>query len=732
MPANNLKEIRIYSLLKNAYSERILNLSRSIVLAQDAYKISESIGNKSLMGQSLNQLSLYHMINSDFDKSNELSERAIACFKDINDEQGIADAKYNIGSVLYKTDNYHGGLVYLLEAQRIYKKYDDLHKLSKVEKAVGTIYEYIGDPDNAFKTYKSAIKTARKISNLNLESNVFNNLSGFLLKKNKPKVAMDMIEHSIKIKKKTKDYRGLGYALYGRAKIYLETEQYDKAKKDFKEALKIHREFKENMGISMSLSKFGKLYFKTGEFKKAEKVLKQSLEYTRANNISMIQVKNYNLLYLVNKAMANDSESLKYLELYLKEKEAVIFTQTKQVIENYSLINKMNILESDAALQKLEQKAIDKKNKDEKESVKLKQEFLSIMSHEIRTPLNAITTIASILNDKSVGEDKPLLESLQFASYNLINIVNDVLDFTKLDLKKAELELSSTNLNTFCKNIVNLNLGVANHKGLQLSYTSNVPKSNNYLIDQTKITQILSNLISNAIKFTEEGEVSFNVKLKEKGPRKDVLLISVKDTGEGISEENCAKIFDSFSQVKPILTRKQGGTGLGLAIVKKLVSLHGSEIKVKSKLTEGSEFYFEIELEKSTEKLKSKRTNFYELKNKTVLLAEDTPINAMLITRLLSNWSVKVDHVKNGKEAVIMAGKKKYDFILMDIHMPELNGLDATSQIKNTKNRNQTTPIFAITADALTIDDDKKSVLFDDVLLKPIEIDKLFAALAQE
>ncbi len=731
MPTTNLKE-KINTLLESAYSGRTSDLYNSIALAKEALQISETIGDKHLMGESLNQLSLYHMINSDFDRSNKFSERAILCFNEINDERGIADAKYNIGSVLYKTDNYHGGLVYLLEAQRIYKKYDDLHKLSKVEKAVGTVYEYIGDSDNAFITYINAIRTARKISNVNLESNVFNNLSGFVLKKGKAKIAMQMIEHSIKLKKQTKDYRGLGYALYGRAKIYLETERYEESKKDFEEALKIHKEFKENMGASMSLSKLGKLYFKLGEFNKAEKVLQQSLEYTIAYKISMVQVKNYRLLYLVNKANSKNSEALRYLELYLKEKEAVIFTQTKQVIENYSLINKMNILEGDAALQRVEQKAIDKKTKDEKESVKLKQEFLSIMSHEIRTPLNAITTIASILNDKTIGEDKPLLESLQFASYNLINIVNDVLDFTKLDLKKAELELSSTNLNSFCEKVLNLNLSVANNKGLKLNFNSNVPKDNNYLIDQTKITQILSNLISNAIKFTEKGHVDLNVALIKENGTNDTLLVGVKDTGEGISEADSIKVFDSFSQVKPILTRKQGGTGLGLAIVKKLVALHGSKIKLKSKVNEGSEFYFEIELEKSSQKIETKRTNFYELKDKVALLAEDTPINAMLITRLLKNWSVKVDHVKNGKEAVEFAKKKKYDFILMDIHMPELNGLDATSEIKASKNPNQFTPIFAITADALTIDDETKSKLFDDVLLKPIEIDKLFSALARE
>ncbi|WP_452598886.1 tetratricopeptide repeat protein, partial [Pontimicrobium sp. MEBiC01747] len=570
-------------LLEDAYYERTSNIENSIKTANRALKMSKALGNNVYIGKSLNQLALYHMIISDFEQSKNYSKEAISYFSPINDEQGIADANYSIGSIHYKTNNYHVGLKYLLESLRIYRKYNDFPSQSKVEKAIGTIYEYMGDHDNAFKSYKSSIKIARKIPDLNLETNVCNNLSGLLLKKKRPKYAMQVIEHSIKSKKLTNDIRGLGFAIYGRGKVFFAIQEYEKAKADFLTAINIHKDTIENLGASMGLHKLGVLYYKLGRLEEAIDVLEESLQLSLKYNISMIKIKNYHILYLIYKQNGNTEKALKYLEIYLSEKEAVINTQTLKVMEDYDLINKMNKLENEAELQRVKQKNIDKKNRAEKRSVALKQQFLSIMSHEIRTPLNAITTIVSILEKKVKGENKELLDSLQFASNNLINIVNDILDFTKLDSRKAKLELDNSNLYKLCNKIANLHLNVAQSKGLDIVLENNISENQNYLIDETKMTQILSNLINNAIKFTDKGGVTISAELIEEQESYDVIKLSVKDTGEGILEKDITEIFESFSQVKPIMTRKQGGTGLGLAIVKRLVKLHGSQIKVKSK-----------------------------------------------------------------------------------------------------------------------------------------------------
>lgn len=719
-------------LLENAYSGRAFNLPKSIALAKEALEIGKQLKNNHLIGKSLNQLALYYMIISDYENSNKHSKEAIAYFRTIDDEHGIADAKYNIGSVHYKTDNYHKGLLYLIESLRIYKKYGDFKNQSRAEKSIGTAYEYLGDQSNAFTFYKNAVKNARKIPCINLESNVFNNLSGLLLKKNKLAIAMQMIEHSIKLKIQSRDTRGYGFAIYGRGKVHLALGEFKKAESDFLEAIATYKKVVEIMGTCMAFIKLGKLYYKLGELKKAELKTIEGLELSITYNISMTKIKAYHLLYSIYKNSNKNNKSFKYLELYLVEKEATMNTQTQQVIENYNLINKMNVLENEALLQKEKQKIIKKKNEDDQKLVKLQQEFLSVMSHEIRTPLNAMTTIVSILEDQVEGENKKLINSLQFASKNLIHIVNNVLDFTKLDSKKTALELDNTNLNDICSDILNLHAKLASNKNLELVLINEIPKNNNYLLDQTKFTQIITNLIGNAIKFTQKGKITFSLKLESKGENNDTILVSIQDTGNGISKNDRSQIFDSFTQIRPVMTRKQGGTGLGLAIVKKLVKLHGSEINVESKELVGSKFYFSITLEKATTNISKNKPIFNHFTNKVVLLAEDTTINAILIAKVLSKWGIKTEHAKNGKIAVACAKKKKYDFILMDLHMPEMNGIDATKLIRLQNNLNSDTPIFVITADVMLSKNEEDAKLFNDILWKPIEIEKLYAALVKD
>jgi signal transduction histidine kinase/Tfp pilus assembly protein PilF/ActR/RegA family two-component response regulator len=728
----SLNKEQIVSLLDDAYSGRTNNLPRSIELAEKALKVSRKIDDKALIGKSLNQLSLYYMIISDFDQSTKKSEEAVFYFKELNDEQGMADAKYNIASVYYKTNNYHLGLVYLIDALKIYKKCDDLYNQSKVEKAIGTIYEYIGDPYNAFKSYKSSIKVAKKIGDYNLESNVYNNLSGMFLKRQKVKTAMSMIEHSIALKNKTNDIRGLAFAIYGKGKVYYKLGKLKLAEESFLEAIKTHKEMGEKMGTAMALNKLGILYLNLNLYEKAEQIALEGLELSIKYNMSMIKIKNYHLQYLILKKKNDKIKALEYLEHYLREKEAVINTQTLKVIENYDLIGKMKALELEAELQKEKQEIVDKKNRDEEESVRIKQQFLSIMSHEIRTPLNAITTIVSILESQIDNEGNKMLKSLQFASNNLISIVNDILDFNKLDANKAKLEKDPINIKALCTNIFNIYESMANEKGLLLHLKKDFLVDKTYLLDATKITQILGNLISNAIKFTDKGKVELSIKLVREGKKYDRLLFKVTDTGEGISNDDLAEVFVSFSQIKPVMTRKQGGTGLGLAIVKMLVELHDSNIEVKSRVGKGSEFYFELKLEKAIENIIIKKEEYHDLKGRLALIVEDTPMNALLMKKLLSNWGIIADHVANGKLAVDQVKFKKYDFILMDIHMPEMNGFESTKLIRTSDNLNSHTPVFAVTADVMTKTDEGNAYLFNGFLLKPLEIDKLYMALARE
>ncbi len=719
---------RINELLNQAYTSRVNNLTRSVELAEEALKFSRDIDDKSLIGRSLNQLSLFFMILGEYDRSTQTSKEAIRIFEELNDEKGIADAKYNIAGIYYKTDNFHLGLAYLIDCLSIYKKYSDYHNESRAEKSLGTIYEYFGDVNNAIQSYQNAIEAGKKTGDQNLESNVYNNLSGLYLKQNKIDEASELIDRSIEIKTRTGDTRGLAFAIYGRGKVYAAKKLYAKAESDYKESLAIHESMGEKLGLGMALRKLGALYIEMKNLDKAREVILRAIEFGHMHNIVIVKFKCDYLLYQICKIENNPAGALEYLERHFKEKEAVINTQTLKVIENYELITRMKTLEKEAEMQKEKADIIEKKNRAE-ESARVRQEFLSTMSHEIRTPLNAVITITSLLEEKTDPEEKQLLDSLKFASGNLLRIINDILDFTKLDSGKSKLETHQTQFKVLIENICRTYDSLAKEKGLRLSLKMDVDIAESYYVDETKLTQILGNLISNSIKFTDKGNIDIVVEKSGSNQKSDNLVFKVTDTGEGISANNLEEIFNSFSLTKPVTTRKHGGAGLGLAIVKKLIELHGSEIKVSSELGKGSTFSFELQLLKALSIGNSNTDLTSALKGKMALVAEDNEINAYVIRKLLKKWGIVSEHALNGNMAVEMANSKIFDFILMDIHMPEMNGFDAAQMIREIDNLNKKTPIFALTADITASSHEEYVQYFNGFLWKPLQIEKLYDAL---
>jgi signal transduction histidine kinase len=712
----------IISLLEEAYACRTNNLKRSIDLAQKALTMSREASDKGLMAKSLTRISLFSMIMGEYENALLTAEEAIRYFSELNDEKGIADAKYNIAGVYYKTNNYHLGLVNLVDCITIYRKFNDYHNLSRAHKSLGTIYDYFGDEKNAVKTYEDAIKAGQKAGDLNLESNAYNNLSSIYIKRNDIEKAEELIQRAINIKRKTGDIRGLAFSLYGRAKVNMAKKNFKQADVDFNAAIDIHLEMGETLGLGMAYQKLANLYQQMGLFQKSKEILTKGLEFSTIHNIVMLKYKCYFLFYKLFKLEDDPVNALKYLELYHKEKETVINAQTLKVIENYELITQMEANEKKAQLQKAE---IIKKKDIAEQTARVKQDFLSTMSHEIRTPLNAIITIASLLDDKVEKNEQQLVDTLKFSSNNLLMIINDFLDFTKLDAGKAKLEVRPANFRKLFENIKNTYNGLAKEKGINLNLNIDAKVRDHYELDETKTSQIIGNLVTNALKFTESGQVNINVKTLRCDECIDKLLFEVRDTGTGIETDQLENIFDSFFQPQTITTRKQGGTGLGLAIVKKLVGLHGSTIHVNSEVGKGSVFYFSLQLRiaGAPEKIVAKNLDF--LNGKTVLLAEDNLVNAMLIRKLLSNWKMTSEHAGNGIEAIEKSKLKVYDFILMDIHMPEMDGYEATWNIRQAGNPNSKTPVFALTADVTAESHDECLSRFDGFLRKPIEIDKM-------
>ncbi len=723
-----ITESDINQMLDEAHSIRVKDLPQSVVIAQNALRYSKAIAQKSLIAKSLTRLSLYHMISGAFETSITQAQEATEIYEELDDELGLADAKYTIASVYYKSDNLHMGLKYITECLAIYEKHNDYANQAKAYKTLGTIYEFFEDIHKAVQSYEASVKAAEQVKDLNMISNAYNPLSGLLLNQGKVEEASAIIEKSIQLKEQTGDTRGMAFSYYGRGKIYTYTNQFEKAEADFAASLQIHIQAGEKLGQFMTLQKQGVLFRKKGDVENAKAKLLEALDLSETYNMQIIKTRSSRLLYEIYKEEGDLSNALFYFEKYLNYIETSEKNQSQQIITSYNLIHAMEAKALEDKMQLERAEIIEKKNKAEF-LAKTKQEFLSNMSHEIRTPLNAVTTITNLLKERADAEDQKLLESLQFASTNLLLLINDILDFTKIDLGKVKLENRPTPIRSLLNNIKNTYNSLAKEKGLHLILEVGEQLNVAYELDETKLSQILNNLIGNAIKFTNSGSVKICVDKIGENDQLHEIGFKVIDTGVGIPSDFLGELFESFTQPLSVTTKKQGGSGLGLAIVKKLIQLHGSDIHIDTKEGNGSTFYFNIWLqpcESQTEKVIQKNQSLTGLQ---VLLAEDNTINTLVATKLLSKWGIVADCAKDGVEAVQKTTLKKYDVILMDIHMPEMNGYDATVAIRTSNNCNAQTPIFAFTADIM-VKDHSYDQYFNGFLRKPIEIEQLYQAIS--
>ncbi len=723
------EEQKIRDLLTEAQAVRINNLQKSLLLAKDALTLSEQFKQPALQAECLSRLAFYLMINSEYAESISMASKAVEIFEWLADERGVADATYTIATVYYKSDNLHLGLKYLLDCLAIYRKYDDYGSQAKAYKALGTLYEYFGDIENAKISYKAAIEAADRIGDVNMKSNAFNPLSGLYLNENNIEKAMDLIEQSIVLKKETGDTRGLAFAYYGRGKIHIQTNNFYAAEKDLLHSIGIHSEMGERLGLGMAYQKMAVLYMAQEMFERAKEMAVKAFEISETFKVRIIKLKSSFLLYEVCKKLHQPTEALYYLEVNQAEHAFNVHNETQQIVNSYSLIQKMEARALEDRMQLERAEMLEKKTKAEF-AAKAKQDFLSNMSHEIRTPLNAVITITNLLKERSDNEDQQLLESLKFASNNLLMLINDILDFSKLEAGKVSLEKRPSVIRDLLSNIKNTYDSLAKEKGLQLSLVLDDAIENAFEIDEIKLTQILGNLLSNAIKFTDKGSVQ--LKVERVGEKDGVVQLRFKviDTGTGIPANFLSEIFDTFSQPKAITTKKHGGSGLGLAIVKKLVELHESEISIDTKWGKGSTFQFDLLLKPTAHKSFSSRKINPQLKELNVLLVDDNRINVLVASKLLSTWGIVAESAVNGLEAVEKSTSKKYDIILMDIHMPEMNGYDATRQIRLHNNVNCATPVYALTADINANEQKEYAGYFNGFLRKPIEVDQLYKTLS--
>lgn len=380
-----------------------------------------------------------------------------------------------------------------------------------------------------------------------------------------------------------------------------------------------------------------------------------------------------------------------------------------------------------------EQNLIIAKQKAE-EAAMAKQQFLSTMSHEIRTPLNAVIGMTHLLLQEEPREDQlEYLNALKFSGENLLVLINDILDFSKIDAGKVFFEEVSFSIKDLIHGIKQTFIYRTEEKGLKLMVMVEPGIADYVLGDSTRLNQVLTNLIGNAIKFTEKGSVKIEIKLIKETNHQVEIEFSVQDTGIGIPADKLDYIFESFTQAGTDTTRKYGGTGLGLPISKKLLELQNSNLMVESSPGKGSRFFFRLTFKKSRKKSTQVLTmdleeKFARLKGKRILHVEDNVVNQIVAEKLLVKKGMLVEHAENGKVALEKLANNEYDLVLMDLQMPEMNGYEAVKAIRNDKNSSiRSIPIIAITASVMMeVQKQIQEAGMDDYILKPFNPTELY------
>ncbi|MEM6414344.1 MAG: ATP-binding protein [Pseudomonadota bacterium] len=378
------------------------------------------------------------------------------------------------------------------------------------------------------------------------------------------------------------------------------------------------------------------------------------------------------------------------------------------------------------------------------EATRLKSEFLANMSHEIRTPLNGVFGMAQALqNSDLTSEQEEFVGILIDSGQTLLTLLNDILDLSKIEAGKLELAPVEADIRHKLHRISAVHETVASEKGLDFKLMVSPAVPSTLLFDPIRFRQCIDNLVSNAIKFTAKGHIVLSVTSEDLGHQQHKILVAISDSGEGIPEEKQQQIFQAFQQADASTSRRHGGTGLGLAITRKLATLMGGDITLSSTPGEGSTFTLEIVAEavKSThgsiliaeKKSSKKRSSAILPKEMRILVADDNEVNLRVVDLFLTKHGVKTVHAKDGEEVLhALETKGRFDLVLLDIHMPKMDGVEAFKRMRSADQAWSETPVIALTAEAMASDREKYlSMGMQGYLSKPVQQRELLSEIAK-
>ena len=679
-------------------------------------------------------------------------EKALEVAVKINDKSSQGKIHTKIAKVEFLVGKEDQANIALSKAIQIQREISDYGNLAITYNIKGVIHSTKEEYKNALEYFKSANNLFEQEDLEEYTSEVTLNIAKVYIAEKRYEEAKNQLEKTIIITKKHDQKRRLSSALIESGKVYSALNNTKMALSQTEEGLSIAQANHILENINEAFVTLSDIHEKNGDYKRSFDYIKKHIHLSD----SILNIKRENLPLGITGQNINKYKDAENAQLKAQIDEVTAesaFTRITTILSialitilsllTLSLYKNNNIrLNTNTMLHKKNDELIVAKEKAELAS-KTKANFLSTVTHELRTPLYAVTGLTNMLLDEDPKEHQiPHLKSLKFSGDYLLTFINDILQINKIEANKVELDPEHFNLKNKIENVMSALSNSAKDQGTKLhfSYEDGLPES--FIGDQLKISQILINLLGNAIKFTKDGDIwvrAYKTNVKDNMYN---LRFEIEDNGIGISKEKQDQMFDSFSQGSVQINRKYGGTGLGLSIVKGLIQILKGKIHLKSELGKGSTFFFEIPLEYDKEADKPKveevkKENIMgdlDLTNVKILIVEDNKINQMITKKILNKMNLYCDVVDNGEAAVEQVKETAYDVVLMDIHMPGISGLEATKIIR-TFDKELT--IFALTA--VTLEDKMHEfgeAGFDDIISKPFKQEdfetKLHAALSGE
>ncbi|SKB61381.1 Signal transduction histidine kinase [Salegentibacter holothuriorum] len=689
-------------------------------------------------------------------------------------EQLTENTKEYLTKYNYK-DGVESAILLLKHAETLEDNYYKFH----AHNYLGTAYNELKDVSRAKSSYLKALDIAQNIENDTLLLYIYNNLGNiYSEEKGNEQKGIDYynkvidLADSLKIpkqklistvnigwtymdgKKYSLAYPYLNEALKllknqennnARSQLYMllgkyhhKTNHLDSAEYYFTKGLKLAEKDSLILPASIICKNYAAMLFQKGEFEAAYKFLEKYDDYNSQlfEKDKLAQIEAANARFDVNEYRRNLEISKKEQayqdELISKSTEKILIMVVASLILIITLLilNKIN-QDRKELIYKLKEKnnqLVDSRDNAERLS-KLKTEFLSTVSHELRTPLYGVVGLTSLLlDDKSLKKHESDLKSLKFSADYLLALINDVLQMNKMESNQVKLENIPFNIKELVLSIVNTFefTRLQNKNKVYYNIDEDIPVD--LIGDPVRLSQILMNLVGNAVKFTENGNIFINIKLQARVEDRSVIYFEVKDDGIGIPKNKQKLIFEEFSQLKAANYNYQG-TGLGLPIVKRLLELFDSQIHLKSREGEGSLFCFSLSLKEDNSP--SKKAGFaHEVyldnlkESQKILVVDDNRINQVVTRRILEKQNFECVVASNGVEAIEKASSENFDLILMDLNMPGINGMETTKRIREF---NKHVPIVALTA--VEIEEVRNEIYasgMNDIIVKPYDVERFY------